>query len=584
MKTFLSNHLKKALYGCLVLIALIFTSCEIMTDLPQDNLTHPRIKTRINNVTVVIHADVPGGINDADVEKISHILEQEIISSHPDQYERITVQAAFNRNKTPDYLTAYLLYRENTRFDVAKIMLTDNYTVVSVKQGQEAIEEDTRITPKTIREQNGISNRNRTAEQRSIAADVQFVFSTCLDDLATCVDAVERAYEYATARGYKAVKLIGAEESKSAVMELLASPGLIAWGRVGHGTEQGIILDDGPLYYTYFNGLPATALQNKTLFFTSCDVHNPPLLDSILHAGVQQFIGGIRQLAIGPSEQVFKNFWNMTITQSSSISEALNASQLLYYPSMAFGISGNGADYLSIVAPPPGPTGTLIPTQTPVNTQVSTAVTTPTPAALPTSTGTPVPTPSFTPVLTPSPTPPPSTESQACSGIPAWDPAERNYTSGDKRTDGGKLYKCINPNLGYCAAPSSSYGYAAWEFIANCDPTIPAPTPVSTQAPTTLPTPAPAASPTPTRTPVITPTSIPTPAATPVVTQTPAPAVIQTCSGVPAWDPAERNYTAGDMRTDGGKLYKSIRPALGYCAAPSSAYGNAAWEFISNCE
>jgi hypothetical protein len=91
----IKNYLKTTFYGLLVIIILLITSCniEITIDLPQCNLIHSRIKTRVNDVIVVIHSYMPEEAAEIDAEKISSILNSEIISSHPDQYQRITVRS-----------------------------------------------------------------------------------------------------------------------------------------------------------------------------------------------------------------------------------------------------------------------------------------------------------------------------------------------------------------------------------------------------------------------------------------------------------------------------------------------------------
>jgi ELWxxDGT repeat protein len=61
--------------------------------------------------------------------------------------------------------------------------------------------------------------------------------------------------------------------------------------------------------YTDFNDMQSDGLANKILYFNSCQVFNDPLKSSILSAGAGKIIGGIRDLIIGPSEDVFK-CWN----------------------------------------------------------------------------------------------------------------------------------------------------------------------------------------------------------------------------------------------------------------------------------
>lgn len=300
----------------------------------------------INDVKIVIHAQVPAKVKNVNREEIARIIRNEFLDKHPDKYYRIIVEADYNEGNYPQALRTYLLYNDSTSFDSARILLGDNYSVTALEQGNEAIIEAAVHSSET-----GASAAELCSSSSSRSVDltgVQLVFSTCEDDLPSAVVAVNRAYEIAVANGYNAIKLIGAEENKANVKALLNAPGIIGWGRVGYGTDMGIILDDGALYYTYFNSLQPAALENKVIFFDSCEVHNPPLLTSIVEAGVQKFIGGTRQLTIGPSEEVFKDFWDNVIADNGNITDSLNSAQLKYYYSTsAFGISGKGAEFLS---------------------------------------------------------------------------------------------------------------------------------------------------------------------------------------------------------------------------------------------
>lgn len=72
-----------------------------------------------------------------------------------------------------------------------------------------------------------------------------------------------------------------------------------------------------------------------------------------------------------------------------------------------------------------------------------------------------------TPEPQPQPEPPPV---NPCAGVAAWSITQHwlTYKVGDLRTDGGKLWRCINPQWAQNYAPSSSWGHLAWEFVANC--------------------------------------------------------------------------------------------------------------------
>jgi Tfp pilus assembly protein PilX len=63
----------------------------------------------------------------------------------------------------------------------------------------------------------------------------------------------------------------------------------------------------------------------------------------------------------------------------------------------------------------------------------------------------------------------PKSSSAGVSCTP-WSPTQHwsTYTLGDKRSDGGKYWKCTNTSWAQSYAPSSSWGYLGWTQIASC--------------------------------------------------------------------------------------------------------------------
>jgi hypothetical protein len=66
--------------------------------------------------------------------------------------------------------------------------------------------------------------------------------------------------------------------------------------------------------------------------------------------------------------------------------------------------------------------------------------------------------------------PPPEEPENPCEGVAAWTNTQHwsTYSVGDRRTDGGKLWECHNPQWAQSYAPSSAWGYLAWTFVADC--------------------------------------------------------------------------------------------------------------------
>jgi hypothetical protein len=174
------------------------------------------------------------------------------------------------------------------------------------------------------------------------------VFSTCETTIAPAKKGVTSAAATATKAGYKVKTLLGTAETTSEIKKWLSCPNLILWGRIGHGSKTGVYLKDGLLPATYFNSLPATALNKKVIYFNCCQTHNPTLEPALRKAGVQKNIGGDTNLGIGTSEPVFV-CWVGKVAKKGGIA----ASQASCYKELSnqmtgkFGISGTGADTLT---------------------------------------------------------------------------------------------------------------------------------------------------------------------------------------------------------------------------------------------
>ncbi|MCP4748264.1 MAG: hypothetical protein GY874_19325 [Desulfobacteraceae bacterium] len=174
---------------------------------------------------------------------------------------------------------------------------------------------------------------------------VEMVFATSEDDLPSAISAVENLADMASDQGYNVETLTGKEENTQAVKDWLSCSDLKLYGRIGHGSQSGIMVSDGVVKSQYFSGLSSTELENKVLFFNSCDVHNPPLEPAIVGAGVQKFIGGDNSLGIGSSEKVFE-CWLDEVLAGDAMSSAIKSCSSAQPSAGSYGISGDGSDIL----------------------------------------------------------------------------------------------------------------------------------------------------------------------------------------------------------------------------------------------
>ncbi|MCP3864901.1 MAG: hypothetical protein GY695_17510, partial [Aestuariibacter sp.] len=197
---------------------------------------------------------------------------------------------------------------------------------------------------------------------------VDMVFSTCEPGEPSANNAVDYANNVASNNGYNVKVLKGSAESISAIQNWLSCPNLILLARVGHGSPSGIMVDDGTLSYSYFNGLSSTALNGKVIYFHSCQVHNSPLEPAIRGAGVQKFIGGDTDLIIGSSENVWECWMQKVIANGENMTPSLQSCSAQEPNAGDFGISGNGPDQLGDggggTPPPPSGDDTLTNGQT----------------------------------------------------------------------------------------------------------------------------------------------------------------------------------------------------------------------------
>jgi PKD repeat protein len=213
-------------------------------------------------------------------------------------YRRVVVDAIDENNDADvDSLFVYFLMQATYDGEVSKVTLGKDFEVLYV-------EHDYKI-------KKGDTSAEMTMTESCNCPDttVEVLLSTCETGIPTAVSAINTVYNTAVAAGYNTVKLLGSDESISNIQNWLCCPNLKYWGRVGHGLTNLIVLSDGNLTSSYFDGLGANSLPGKVFYWNSCQVFNNPMKTSVLNTGAGKFIGGICNLYIGSSEEVFK-CWN----------------------------------------------------------------------------------------------------------------------------------------------------------------------------------------------------------------------------------------------------------------------------------
>lgn len=156
----------------------------------------------------------------------------------------------------------------------------------------------------------------------------------------TAVAMVNDVYNYAKAMGYTPYRVIGAGANIATYQKFLQDD-LAAFISVGHGNTNGILLADGTLSYTWFNTLGSKALSPQVITWNSCQVFNDPLKSSILTHGARTFVGGVTNLAIGPSEKVTSGFWHTSFSTDAAMATTLRNLNAKYPDAGTFGIGGD---------------------------------------------------------------------------------------------------------------------------------------------------------------------------------------------------------------------------------------------------
>jgi PKD repeat protein len=254
-----------------------------------------------NKVPITIFSSaykhIPGLEKDAD--KIIKTVRKEFnLDDRGMNYHRVAIDVIDEDNDAEgDFLFVYFLLKHTYTSEISKMTLAENYEVIWIENGYK-LKQGESSTEWLVRESCDCPDPS-----------VEIVLSTCCTDIPTAVAGINYSYDAAVSAGYNTVKLLGSEENTTDIDKWLCCPNLKYWGRIGHGYTGGIVLDDGNLTYSYFDSLPDGALLGKSLYFNSCQVFNDPLKSSILNKDAYKFIGGICNLYIGSSEEVFK-CWN----------------------------------------------------------------------------------------------------------------------------------------------------------------------------------------------------------------------------------------------------------------------------------
>jgi len=260
-----------------------------------------------------------------DEGRIVDVVRKEVLPREKAEYHSVKVKVKRRKDGSPKYLVTYMLRKDTYTADIVKVDVDKNYQVQAFVDDYTDTEDD----------EDGESDEGATYES------FDFVAGTPVPEIPTAKAAVQIMHQMAVNAGLKSKILLGTDASVANYKNYLKS-GLRGFVNVGHGNTSLIVLDDGPLYASWFQGLSGKPLAPAVVYFNSCRVFNNPLQPAVMKAGARTFIGGIVNLSIGPSEEVCKCFWNKVVAQGGAMGQTLKyCEKAKYHTQGAHGISGD---------------------------------------------------------------------------------------------------------------------------------------------------------------------------------------------------------------------------------------------------
>jgi hypothetical protein len=287
-----------------------------------------------------------------DEPKVAEVIRDRVLPQTEAEYFRVDVKIKRKSDQAPAYLIAYMLRKDIYSAEVVRVDVDSHYEASKItfnydESGDEEDEEaaDDEEWEEDIPGEAGIVEEGEYFGEEEDEYAVDFVAATPVPEIATAKAAVEKLHELATKAGLKSKMLLGPAATVSNYKHYLTS-GLKGFVNIGHGNPNGIVLHDGSLNASWFQGLSTNALKPGVIYFNSCKVFNDPLKSAVMHGGARTYIGGIVNLLIGPSENVCTCFWGEVLTSETRMNVALAQCEKDKYPQEgAHGIDGDTGSF-----------------------------------------------------------------------------------------------------------------------------------------------------------------------------------------------------------------------------------------------
>jgi len=271
-----------------------------------------------------------------DETAVANLIRKRVLPREKAEYYSVKVRVKRKADGKPDYLVAYMLRKDTYTADVVRVDVDAKFrTRGFVDDYYEAEEELEEEAPE---------------EGEYAPGEYDFIAATPVPEIPTAKKAVQAVHEMALAAGLRSKVLLGAEATVANYKAYLLS-GLRGFVNVGHGNTNEIVLFDGRLSAPWFQSV-TKRLCGTVIYFNSCQVFNSPLQPAVMKAGARTFIGGIVNLAIGPSEEVCKCFWDSILQQGIGMGPALTACEKAKYTTTgAHGFGGDTGLFNFLTAP-----------------------------------------------------------------------------------------------------------------------------------------------------------------------------------------------------------------------------------------
>lgn len=264
-----------------------------------------------------------------DEKKVINLVRDEVVEK-PEAYHSVRVKIKRKVDGSPDSLVVYMLGNKTYTAEVVKVNIEGDYKLKDIEKGYDDsldIDED--------------EDDNHYGPSKEDYGGYDFIASTPVPEISSAKQAAEYIHQLANKVGLRSKLLLGPQASVSNYKNYLKS-GLSGFVNIGHGYTGGIVLADGTLTSSWFQGLTNKQLGPAVIYFNSCQVFNNPLQPAVMSGGARTFIGGIVNLLIGPSEKVCKCFWKSSLSKGEEMGVALKTCEANNYPQKgAHGISGD---------------------------------------------------------------------------------------------------------------------------------------------------------------------------------------------------------------------------------------------------